>query len=102
MRRPSCWPPDPDRRLASLDDAPVESGENHAGTADALDAPGAGLEAARGGTLRVGAFLAGQLVTLGAIALLFRHIGVAYSGSYVTVLSLVSIVGAFTDLCLTT
>jgi O-antigen/teichoic acid export membrane protein len=58
--------------------------------------------AARGGALRAGGFLAGQLLTVGAVALLFRHLGVADTGRYVTVLSLVAIVQGLTDLGLTT
>lgn len=61
-----------------------------------------GHEAARGGALRAGGFLAGQLLTVGAVALLFRHLGVDDAGRYVLVLSLVAIVGGLTDLGLTT
>ncbi|HEU4658623.1 MAG TPA: hypothetical protein VFR97_13930 [Capillimicrobium sp.] len=61
-----------------------------------------GREAARGGALRAGGFLAGQLLTVGAVALLFRHLGVDDTGRYVTVLSLVAIVAGLTDLGLTT
>jgi O-antigen/teichoic acid export membrane protein len=61
-----------------------------------------GREAARGGALRAGGFLVGQLLTVGAVALLFRHLGVDDTGRYVTVLSLVAIVGGLTDLGLTT
>lgn len=61
-----------------------------------------GREAARGGALRAGGFLAGQLLTVGAVALLFRHLGVDDAGRYVLVLSLVAIVGGLTDLGLTT
>ncbi len=61
-----------------------------------------GAAAARGGALRAGGFLAGQLLTVGAVALLFRHLGVDDTGRYVTVLSLVAIVQGLTDLGLTT
>jgi O-antigen/teichoic acid export membrane protein len=61
-----------------------------------------GRDAAVGGALRAGGFLAGQLLTVGAVALLFRHLGVDDTGRYVTVLSLVAIVGGLTDLGLTT
>jgi len=65
---------------------------------DALE----GSAAARGGALRAGGFLVGQLLTVGAVALLFRHLGVDDTGRYVTVLSLVAIVQGLTDLGLTT
>jgi O-antigen/teichoic acid export membrane protein len=65
---------------------------------DALE----GSAAARGGALRAGGFLLGQLLTVGAVALLFRHLGVDDTGRYVTVLSLVAIVQGLTDLGLTT
>ena len=55
-----------------------------------------------GGALRAGGYLAGQLLTVGAVALLFRHLGVDDTGRYVTVLSLVAIVQGLTDLGLTT
>ncbi|HEY8582465.1 MAG TPA: hypothetical protein VIL49_05945, partial [Capillimicrobium sp.] len=61
-----------------------------------------GREAARGGALRAGGFVAGQLLTITAVALLFRHLGVDDTGRYVTVLSLVAVVGGLTDLGLTT
>lgn len=67
-----------------------------------IDAVPEGAAAARGGALRAGGFLAGQLLTVGAVALLFRHLGVDDTGRYVTVLSLVAIVQGLTDLGLTT
>jgi O-antigen/teichoic acid export membrane protein len=66
------------------------------------DAVPEGAAAARGGALRAGGFVAGQLLTVGAVALLFRHLGVDDTGRYVTVLSLVAIVQGLTDLGLTT
>jgi O-antigen/teichoic acid export membrane protein len=42
--------------------------------------------------VRVGAYALGQVLALGAAALLFRHLGVDDAGRYVTVLALVSIV----------
>jgi O-antigen/teichoic acid export membrane protein len=68
---------------------------------EASDVP-EGQAAARGGALRAGGFLLGQLLTVGAVALLFRHLGVEDTGRYVTVLSLVAIVQGLTDLGLTT
>lgn len=64
---------------------------------DVLDAPGAGGVAVRGGALRVGAYLAGVLLSVASAALLFRHLGVVDSGRYVTVVSLVAIAQGLTD-----
>ena len=45
--------------------------------------------------------MAGVLLSVGSAALLFRHLGVADGGRYVTVLALVSIVAGLTDVGLT-
>ena len=68
---------------------------------DLLDTPEAGPAAIRGGALRVGGYMAGVLLSVGSAALLFRHLGVADAGRYVTVLALVSIVAGLTDVGLT-
>jgi O-antigen/teichoic acid export membrane protein len=70
-------------------------------TADVLATPAAGPAAVRGGTLRIGAYLVGALLSAGSAALLFRHLGVVDTGRYVTVLSLVAIIGGVSDLGLT-
>ena len=70
--------------------------------ADADSARSEGPAAARGGAQRAGGFLLGQLLTVGAVALLFRHLGVDDTGRYVTVLALVAVVQGLTDLGLTT
>lgn len=51
--------------------------------------------------MRVGGYIAGALVSVLSAALLFRHLGVVDTGRYVTVMSLVAIVAAFSDLGLT-
>jgi O-antigen/teichoic acid export membrane protein len=61
----------------------------------------AGPAAVRGGTIRVGSFMAGSLVSVGVAALLFRHLGVVDTGRYTTALSLSAVVTGFTDLGLT-
>jgi len=76
--------------------------EGRAAPAGEAPHPAEGRHAARGGALRAGGYLAGQLLTVGAVALLFRHLGVDDTGRYVTVLSLVAIVQGLTDLGLTT
>lgn len=67
-------------------------------SAEALDAPTAGRAAGLGGAQRVAGFLAGNVLSIAAVALLFRHLGVADSGRYVTILTLVAIVQGLTDL----
>src|SRR5262245_10817474 len=63
-----------------------------------LDSKDAGGAAIRGSALRAGGYLLGVGLTVGSAALLFRHLGVDDGGRYVTVLSLVAIVGGITDL----
>lgn len=68
---------------------------------DLLAQPAAGPAAIRGGVLRVAGYAGGVLVSLASAALLFRHLGVAESGRYVTVISLVAIVSGLSDAGLT-
>lgn len=68
---------------------------------DLLSTAEAGPTAVRGGAMRVTSFLAGSLVSVGAAALLFRHLGVIDTGRYTTALSLSALVTGFTDLGLT-
>lgn len=65
---------------------------------DVLDTPEAGSLAIRGGVLRVGGYAAGALLSVVSAALLLRHLGVAQTGSYVTVLALSAVVAGLTDL----
>jgi O-antigen/teichoic acid export membrane protein len=57
-------------------------------TEDALTSPGAGGKVIRGSALRAIANVAGIVLGLATATLLLRHLGVAESGRYVTVLSL--------------
>ena len=68
---------------------------------DVLSTSSAGPAAVRGGAMRVGGYIVGALVSVLSAALLFRHLGVKDTGSYVTALSLVAIVAAISDLGLT-
>jgi O-antigen/teichoic acid export membrane protein len=68
---------------------------------DVLSTPAAGPAAVRGGTLRVGAYVVGALISTASAALLFRHLGKIEAGRYVTALALVAILGAVSDLGLT-
>jgi O-antigen/teichoic acid export membrane protein len=71
------------------------------GAEDVLSTTAAGAAAVRGGALRVGGYIVGALVSVLSAALLFRHLGRIGTGRYVTALSLVTIVAAFSDLGLT-
>jgi lipopolysaccharide exporter len=61
------------------------------GAADVLTSPEAGGKVIRGSAWRVGANAAGVVLGLATATLLLRHLGVAESGRYVTVISLVAI-----------
>jgi O-antigen/teichoic acid export membrane protein len=64
---------------------------------DVLDTPSAGGKVIRGGALRMTGYAAGLLLAVVAAALMTRHLGVVDWGHYVTVLSLVSIVGGLSE-----
>ena len=65
---------------------------------DVLTSAGAGGKVIRGSALRVGGNGAGIVAGLATATLLLRHLGVAESGRYVTVLSLVAIATSVVDL----
>ena len=65
---------------------------------DLLDTPLAGPAAIRGSAVRAVGYVLGVALSVGSAALLFRHLGVADAGRYVTVLSLVTIAGGISDL----
>jgi O-antigen/teichoic acid export membrane protein len=64
---------------------------------DVLDTPSAGGKVIRGGVLRGSGYVAGLLLAVVGAALMTRHLGVVDWGRYVTVLSLVSIVGGLSE-----
>jgi O-antigen/teichoic acid export membrane protein len=64
---------------------------------DVLTSANAGGKVIRGSALRVVGNVAGILAGLGTATLLLRHLGVAESGRYVTVLSLVAIATSVVD-----
>jgi O-antigen/teichoic acid export membrane protein len=64
---------------------------------DVLDTTQAGPRVIRGGVFRVGAYLAGVLLSVGSAAILIRHLGVVSWGRYVTVSSLVATVGGLSE-----
>jgi O-antigen/teichoic acid export membrane protein len=61
-----------------------------------------GRAATRGALWRAASYVAGQGLSIVAAALLFRHLGVADAGRYVTVLALVAIVQGLADAGLNT
>lgn len=69
---------------------------------DVLDTPEAGGLVVRGGFFRAAGFAAGTLLSLGAIVLLTRHLGVVEFGRFQVVVSLVAVVGVVTDLGMAT
>lgn len=62
-----------------------------------LDTPEAGGRVIRGSAVRVAGYAAGVGVSVVSAALLIRHLGAADFGRYVTVTSLVAIVGALAE-----
>jgi O-antigen/teichoic acid export membrane protein len=68
---------------------------------DVLSTPEAGPAVVRGASLRIGSSVGGSLFTVGAAALLFRHLGVIETGRYTTATSLSALVAGLTDLGLT-
>jgi O-antigen/teichoic acid export membrane protein len=53
--------------------------------------------AIRGGAVRVLGYAAGVLVSLGSATILVRHLGISSFGRYVTVISLIGLVGGVTE-----
>jgi O-antigen/teichoic acid export membrane protein len=69
--------------------------------ADVLDTRAAGGLVLRGGILRIVGYIAGILASILGAALMLRHLSVIDFGRYTTVMSLITIIGALTDLGLT-
>ena len=63
-----------------------------------LATPEAGPALVRGGVMRTGSFVGGSLLSVGAAALLFRHLGVTDTGRYTTAMSLSAVAAGLTDL----
>jgi O-antigen/teichoic acid export membrane protein len=68
---------------------------------DLLDTSAAGPVAIRGSVLRVSAYAAGVLLSVGSASLLVRHLGVVDFGHYATVMSLITVCAGVTDLGIT-
>lgn len=64
---------------------------------DVLDSRRAGPAALRGSAMRSGAYLAGVVLSIVSAPLIIRHLGVGEFGRYVTVVSLMNLVGGVTE-----
>jgi O-antigen/teichoic acid export membrane protein len=53
--------------------------------------------AIRGGAIRVASYVCGVLISLGSAALLVRHLGIVRFGEFITVSSLIALVGGVTE-----
>lgn len=69
--------------------------------ADVLDTTEAGPKVVRGSALRILGHVAGSVLSVGATALMMRHLGVVDAGRLVTVLALAAMVAAVSDFGLT-
>src|SRR5436309_609995 len=91
-----------DARMTSGDElgaAPVGGGAvpQTAAAGDVLDTPTAGRKVIHGGVFRTFGYGAGLVFGLVSASLLTRHLGVVDWGHYVTVTSLLAIVGGLSD-----
>jgi O-antigen/teichoic acid export membrane protein len=80
----------------------VERGNASGRNQDLLDTAAAGPAAIRGTALRLVGYGISVVVGVGAMALLFRHLGVDDGGRYVTIIALVGLFGGVTDAGLAT
>jgi O-antigen/teichoic acid export membrane protein len=64
---------------------------------DVLDTSAAGRLVIRGGALRIGSYVVGVGLSVATVALLIRELGAGDYGRYVTVVSLVTLVGALAE-----
>ncbi len=79
----------------------LAEGEGRTPGEDVLDRPEAGATAIRGAAIRTALFAAGLLLNLATVPFMIRHLGAVDYGYYVSVASIVFIVGAVTDAGLT-
>ncbi len=78
-------------------DTPGRIGLADPAAIDILDTPDATPKAIRGSVVRTGAFVANLLVSLVAVPFMIRHLGPVDYGMYVTVSSIVFIIGGVTE-----
>jgi O-antigen/teichoic acid export membrane protein len=81
--------------------APTEPGASPADGLDVLESGAAGGLAIRGGALRIVGFGTGMLMSAVSVPLMVRHLGVVDYGYYITVSSIIFIIGGFTEAGLT-
>ncbi len=81
--------------------APASEGLVDDEVAAVLESRDAGGAAVRGGALRVVGYALNALLGALAAAFLFRHLGVAGAGTYVTAMSIAAVIGGLSDLGLT-
>ena len=80
--------------MSAEGDGPADAVPDHL---EALRGADVGLRVIRGATVRGAGYGVGILITAAASVLLLRHLGVVDFGRYMTVASLVAIVGGLTD-----
>ncbi len=80
------------------DDPPVQSPRPEV---DVLDTAAAGGLVIKGAVLRVLGYVAGTIFAVGSAIVLTRHLGVTRFGQYTTIISVVTVTGALTDLGMT-
>jgi O-antigen/teichoic acid export membrane protein len=83
--------------MSSVDPGSPPAEPAAAAEAELLDTPEAGSRALRGSSLRTGGYVITILLSLAAVPLLIRHLGVAGYGRYVIVVSLVAVVAGLTE-----
>lgn len=80
------------------DDPPVQAPQPQT---DVLDTAEAGGLVIKGALLRVLGYAAGTVFAVGSAVVLTRHLGVTRFGQYTTIISVVTVAGALTDLGMT-
>src|SRR5438874_12643061 len=95
-------PPSPDdleraQRLGGTTDAEPAPPSRFASPTDDLATSHGSALAIRGGALRVAGYAGGVLASLGAAAVLVRHLGIPGFGRFITVTSLIALVGGVTE-----
>jgi O-antigen/teichoic acid export membrane protein len=84
--------------MPPADDAPLLASPPDGPAVDLVDTPEAGATVIRGSLLRLGGMVLGTAATVASSAVVIRHLGVVDTGRWVTVMSLVAIVGLISDL----
>ena len=71
--------------------------DRHSDPIEILDSPRAGALVIRGNALRLGGYAAGVALSVVSASLMIRHLGPAAWGGYVTVSSLIALVGGLSE-----